>query len=400
MTPYPDSTPSPGTLPDFSLVVGGPLYQLYLRTRMARPPLDLLHRRMVIIPLIAWLPLLVLSIVEGSAAGGAVTIPFLHDIEVHARYLVALPLLIAAELMIHLRIRPVVEQFLQRGIVPAEARPRFDAIVASATRLRNSIAVELILLAFVYIVGHYIWEQQHALSAATWFASVKGSGPRLTWAGSWYAWISIPVFQFILLRWYFRLFVWIRFLWQVSRFDLRLLPAHPDHAGSLGFLGESTTAFAPVLVAQSVLLSGMIAKRIFFEGARLPDFKLEIAGAVGLLLLLVLAPLFAFSGHLARTRRQGINEYGPLASRYVTEFDHKWVRGGAPEGEPLVGSADIQSLADLANSFEVVQTMRLVPFGKEAVIQLVLALVLPIMPLLLTMFPIEELAAKLVEILL
>jgi hypothetical protein len=367
---------------------------------MARPPLDLLHRRMVIIPLIAWMPLFLLSVIEGRAAGGAVTIPFLHDIEVHARYLIALPLLIAAELMIHLRIRPAVEQFLQRGIVPAEPRPRFDAIVVSATRLRNSVAVELILLAFVYIVGHYIWRQQHALSAATWFASMTDSGPRLTWAGCWYAWISIPLFQFILLRWYFRLFVWIRFLWPVSRFDLRLLPAHPDHAGSLGFLGESTTAFAPVLVAQSVLLSGTIAQRIFFEGARLPDFKLEIAGAVGLLLLLVLAPLCAFSGHLASARRQGINEYGPLASRYVTEFDRKWVRGGAPADEPLVGSADIQSLADLENSFEVVQTMRLVPFGKEAVIQLVLALVLPILPLLLTMFPIDELAAKLMEILL
>lgn len=70
----------------------------------------------------------------------------------------------------------------------------------------------------------------------------------------------------------------------------------------------------------------------------------------------------------------------------MTEFDRKWVRGGAPEGESLVGSADIQSLADLANSFEVIQTMRLVPFGKEAVIQLVLAVALPIVPLLLTMF--------------
>jgi len=34
-----------GVPPDFSLVLGGPLYQLFLRTRMARPPLDLfLHR--------------------------------------------------------------------------------------------------------------------------------------------------------------------------------------------------------------------------------------------------------------------------------------------------------------------------------------------------------------------
>lgn len=398
MTPNTGSTPSPEAAPDFSLVLGGPLYQLFLRTRMARPPLDLLHRRMVVIPLVAWLPLLVLSAVQGRVVGGTIAVPFLHDIEAHVRYLLALPLLIAAELVVHSRIRPLVGQFLERGLVSREARPRFDAIVASAMRLRNSVAVEVILIAFVYTVGHYTWRQMHALPAATWFASATDSGLRLTWAGAWYAWISIPVFQFILIRWYFRLFVWIRFLWQVSRLELRLLPTHPDRAGGLGFLGESTAAFAPVLLAQSALLSGMIAGRIFFHGAALPDFKQEIAATVVGLVLLVLAPLFLFTGHLVAARRQGIYEYGPLASRYVTEFDRKWVRGGAPEGEPLVGSGDIQSLADLANSFEVIQAMRPFPFGKGDVIPLVATVALPILPLLLTMFPLEELLARLVKV--
>src|SRR5260370_12406932 len=53
------------TQPDFSLVLGGPLYQLYLRTRLARPPLELLVRRMLAIPLICWLPLLVLAGLAG-----------------------------------------------------------------------------------------------------------------------------------------------------------------------------------------------------------------------------------------------------------------------------------------------------------------------------------------------
>jgi hypothetical protein len=399
-TPNTDAAPSPGPAPDFSLVLGGPLYQLFLRTRMMRPPLDLLVRRMVVISLVAWLPLLLLAVVEGGAVGGAVHVPFLHDIAAPVRFLLALPLLIAAELVVHRRIRPAVGQFLQRGIVPAEARPSFDAIVAAAMRLRNSVAAELILVALVYTVGHYFWRQQQALPAATWFASPTDSGLRLTWAGAWYAWVSIPIFQFILARWYFRLFVWVRFLWQVSRLELHLLPTHPDRAGGLGFLGASATAFAPVLVAQSALLSGVIAQRIFFQGAALPDFKQEIAGAVVILVLLVLGPLFVFSGHLLAARRQGMREYGALASRYVAEFDRKWVQGEAPGGEPLVGSADIQSLADLANSFEVIQTMRPFPFGKEAVIRLVITVALPILPLLLTMFPLDELVARLVRVLL
>jgi hypothetical protein len=119
-----------------------------------------------------------------------------------------------------------------------------------------------------------------------------------------------------------------------------------------------------------------------------------------ILALLVLAPLFLFMGHLVHARRQGIHEYGALASRYVTEFDPKWVRGGAPADEPLIGSADLQSLADLANSFEMIQRMRPFPFGKEALIQLVVTVALPFLPLLLTMFPFEELLSKLVKVLL
>ena len=52
---------------DFSLVLGGPLYQLFRRTRMAGDALELLHRRVVVLTLLAWVPLLLLSVAEGLA---------------------------------------------------------------------------------------------------------------------------------------------------------------------------------------------------------------------------------------------------------------------------------------------------------------------------------------------
>mgnify|MGYP003694419855 CR=1 FL=1 len=89
----------------------------------------------------------------GRAWGDAVRVPFLVDIEVHARFLLALPLLIMAELVVHQRMRPVARQFLERGLIPERSRARFDAAVASAVRLRNSVAAEVLLIAFVYLVG-------------------------------------------------------------------------------------------------------------------------------------------------------------------------------------------------------------------------------------------------------
>ena len=125
--------------PDFSLMLGGPLYQLFLRLRMAKPPLDLLSRRMIIMPLISWLPLLLMSALGGQVVGEGITVPFLSDLGVHVRFLLALPLLIAAEVIVHQHMRPILGQLLQRGIVPPDARPRFHACVESAMRLRNSI---------------------------------------------------------------------------------------------------------------------------------------------------------------------------------------------------------------------------------------------------------------------
>ena len=62
--------------------------------------------------------------------------------------------------------------------------------------------------------------------------------------------MSLPLFQFLLVRWYFRLFIWGRFLWQVSRIQLALIPSHPDRCAGLGFLSTIHETFAPVLIAQ------------------------------------------------------------------------------------------------------------------------------------------------------
>jgi hypothetical protein len=317
-----------------------------------------------------------------------------------ARFLVALPLLIAAEILVHQRTRLVVGQFIERDIITAAVLPKFKGVMASAMKLRNSAAIELILFILIFVGGNYIWRSVRGVEKigtgrGTWFATVTGGGAQLSPAGYWYVFVSRPLFQFILLRWYFRVFIWARFLWQSSRLELNLIPTHPDRAAGLGFLGLSSAAFAPLLFAQGVLLAGTMANQIFFAGAKLTDFKIEIVGAVAVLLLLVLGPLLFFSPCLARAKRTGLREYGMLASRYVREFDLKWVRGGATDNEQLMGSGDIQSLADLGNSFQVIRDIQPFPFGKDAVILLVVITLIPVFPLVLTLIPLEELIRKL-----
>lgn len=384
---------------DFSLVLGGPLYQLWRRLRLAGNTLDLLRRRVFALALLAWVPLLVLSLVEGHAWVGSVPLPFLYDIDIHVRLLLALPLLIVAELIVHQRMRGVVGQFLSRGLIPDAARAKFDAAIASAIRLRNSVAAEVFIIAFVYVVGvGVIWRTHFAPDVASWHGAGTGGRLQPSLAGWWLGCVSLPLFQFLLLRWYFRLFVWARFLWHVSRIELRFMPMHPDRCGGLSFLAMVSQAFAPVLVAQGAVLAGSIADKIFFVGAKLPAFKLEIIGLVAVMVFAILGPLLVFLPQLAAARRKGLREYGILAQRYAREFDHKWLRGGAPADEPLLGSGDIQSLADLGNGYAVVKEMKLAPLTMRNVLQLAVITLFPIAPLLLTMIPLEELLERLLKV--
>jgi hypothetical protein len=385
---------------DFSLVLGGPLYQLWRRTRMAGEAMQLVRRRIIGMLLVAWLPLLALSIAEGTAWGGRVKLPFFRDLEMNTRLLVALPLLIVAEMVVHQRMRRLVRQFVEHGLIPDAAKSRFDKAVASALRLRDSMTAEILLMLFVYCVGVlFVWRTSVAIDLTAWYGVAEGGKLQPSLAGWWMGLISLPLFQFLLLRWYFRLFIWARLMWQVSRIPLKILPTHPDHCGGLGFLAPVCDAFAPVLLAQGTLLAGMMANRIFYRGAKLTDFKLEIIGLVAVMVLAVLGPLLVFTFKLAAAKRAGIIEYGALAHRYVQEFDDKWLRGGAPPDEPFIGSADIQSLADMGNSFATVEGMRVTPFGIKTVLELAVITLLPVMPLLLTVVPMEELLGKLLKLL-
>ena len=379
--------------PDFSLVLGGPLYQMFWRAHLSGPMLELLGRRALLITLFAWVPLLLLSAFEGHLFGSQ-NLTFLRDIESHVRLLLALPLLIIAELIVHRRIGPAVKRFVERGVVTAEDTPKFSAAIEAATRARNSLWLEFGLMLFVLTVGHWIWRYGAALGASSWYATPDRTGIHLTLAGYWFCFVSIPLFQFILLRWYLRLAIWFQLLWRVSRLNLRLLPTHPDRAGGIGFLGGSSYAFAPILFAQGALMAGLIASRILYQGQSLMSFKLSLVTLVGFFVLVILGPLTVFSPLLEHAKRRGLHEYGTLATVYAADFDEKWVRGGA-KGEDILGTADIQSLADLANSYAVVREMRLVPFALNDVARLAIATAAPALPLLLTIMPPEELVTRL-----
>ena len=212
--------------------------------------------------------------------------------------------------------------------------------------------------------------------------------------------MSVPLFQFLLLRWYYRLVIWMRFLWQVSRIRLDLSAMHADHAAGLGFLTGTVIAFVPLLMAHGALLAGNIASHILRFGGTLKDSGPEIAIMVGYLYVLVIGPLLVFAPQVDFARRRAEREYGRLGQRYVKDFEAKWLPDGVPPAGSPLGDADIQSLADIANSISTIGATQVVPVSRGALITVALATLVPIAPLLLTIVPAEELAKRLLQMVL
>src|SRR3954465_8858290 len=155
--------------PEFSIVLGGPLFQLLRRANLEGDHQELLYRRLILFVVITWLPLLLLAAVL-PFGGSAGRLAFLRDIEVHAKFLVALPAFVMAELLVHLRMKPVARRFVERRIISFDDLPRFYRAVESAFGLRNSIALELGLFATVYTFGLWFWHSRFGIEAATWYA--------------------------------------------------------------------------------------------------------------------------------------------------------------------------------------------------------------------------------------
>jgi hypothetical protein len=382
-------------LDDFFLTRGGPFFKLMVRSGLIKPDFARPARRASFLALFTWLPMLILSVLQGLAFDGPVALPFLWDFTVHVRFLISLPLLIIAEVMLDARTNAVVKHFINSGLVRERDYPPFESAVGQAGQLRDSLLAEVLIVGVV-IVNVIFFRVEYLGSGSTWQVLVSEAGGTRTFAGWWYLLVGIPFFQFLLVRWLWRFLIWSHFLRNLSKMDLRLIPTHPDLAAGLGFLSPAQAKYGIVVFALSSLIAAKIGEEILYGGASLLDYKFIIGGYVLLMLMILLAPLLVFTSKLFAVKRRGLLEYSALANEYTQAFDRKWIRKEGPEGELLLGSADIQSLADLGNSFGFVRNMRTFPVDLNGVIPLIMATTLPMLPLVLTVYPFDELVLKIV----
>ena len=375
------------TMKKLSVIEGGPLDRLQRRLGLMKLEAPLIVRRASVFSLVAWLPLLILSALQGTLLTN-VKIPFLYDPSAHIRFLFSVPLLIVAEVVIGPRIVAATSHFITAGLIREDRYPDFDAAIVDSLRLRDSTLAEAVILAITYF-GAFVSIRFLSPTVSTWHALVTESGHRFTLAGYWYALVALPIFQFLVYRWLWRTFIWCRFLRQASKLDLELVPTHPDQAAGLGFLGETHRLFAIFIFAYAATASAIAGREVLFDRVSIQSYKIPITALVVVMLLIFLGPLFMFAPILLRTRRKGLHEYSTLACKLGRLYDRKWVKGN-PLGESLLSTPDNTSLANYSHDYELVDRMRVFPFEPRTAVALALAGLIPMVPLLATVMPMDE----------
>lgn len=382
----------------FLLMEGGPLYRIEKRVGIIKANVPFTKRRALVAALITWVPLLLLAAIRGTAFGHQVPVPYLRDFSTYTRFLLAVPMLLLAENLLGPRIAEAAEHFITSGLVTSKDYARFDDAVNRGLRSRDSKVAEVVvaLIAYITSTSGFI---STAVHVSTWYAVRNEDGSAtLTFAGWWLLLFCSPLFHFLVLRWVWRLFLWFQFLARMAKLDLQLFPTHPDQSGGLGFVGETQRFFGMLLFAYSVAIAGVLANDIVYDKVPLTHFAPAIGIYVVLSLLVLLLPLIVFSGQLIRTKRYGLHEYGTLATSYTGSFHKKWIEHDNPEHEQLLGTGDIQSLADLGNSYNIIERMYALPIEPRTLIHLALATLLPMTPLLLAVMPLKDVLKLLMKV--
>ena len=375
---------------NFLLFSEGPLYKLYQWTGLAKKHYK---QRILIICLLAWLPLVILTFLTHDHFKS-----FMRDVDVHVRLLISLAILLYAEVIANERFQIVIRQFLKCHIISERDHKKYETMIARALQFSGSAAIELLLLIFVITIGRWISNHIRPFDISVWYAVKQNNMVNLTLPGYWYAFVSLPIFQFILMRWYYRIIIWYGLLWRISKLKLQLNSLHPDKAGGIGFLVNSIYGLEPFLMAHSFLLAGIILNYILNAHALLWDFRNEMLTWVIILLFIPLIPMIFFVIKLARVKRNGTNEFDVVANRYVTDFRKKWIDEASQHDAQLLGTPDIQSLADLSNSFNVSAQMRVIPFAKSTILFILIFTLLPFLPLIFTVIPLEQILKQVVSI--
>lgn len=388
----------PTAADNFSLIDGGLFRKVQVRLRVNN------HQGALALAGIcfAWLPLVIFNAIDGTLYTG-VSNPFVDDIAMHARILIALPVLILIRKVIDVKSSGVIKYVSDFLLDPADRQKLLDVKLPRFRKLACSSLTELILLMIILgsilsIVKSGVYGGLQGGDTSWKFAGLPEDNV-MSLAGKWAVFVSIPFFQFMLLQWLWRYIVWMMLLFHISRLPLKLLPTHADRSGGLGILILAQRSFSFIFAAGSLVLSGQLIGYII----KSPDDILMVQrvgiGYIILSVILLMLPLVFFIGRLVKTKQLGLLHLSELGIEMSQTFEKEWLNKEPFEDRVEKRQVDPSMAYDYSSMYDVLQQLRVVPITLRDVIGIAVSLALPFVPILFVYYSAAEVLAKILGLL-
>ncbi len=383
---------------DFSLSEGGPFHDAMVRMHLQNKQGKLAVAGLCI----TWLPLVIISAIEGTLYSGS-QMPFLQDVAMQARVLVALPMLIIIKLAIDSKVTAVAKYLAEALMSPEERQEILSTAFRRAKKLTSSALTEIILL--LIVIGATVSFVKAGVFSAlvggttSWMTYNKDGSHALSVAGYWAVIISIPFFQFLLLRWLWRYFVWMLLLFRLSKAKLNLLPTHADRAGGLGIIMLAQRSFNLIFVAGSVVISGQFIAQLLRDPGSFNIIRTEVIAYIVICIVFLLIPLLFFTGKLFRTKNAGLLHLSNFGATLSRRFEREWINDLPVEKGMQEQHPDPSVVFDYSGIYDSVQQLRTIPATPRDIIGMALTLFVPFIPMLFIHFSVGELLQKIAGLL-
>jgi len=381
------------TLEYFSISEGGPFNK-----GAKKIGLNTNAKQIIVALCITWLPLLIITALEGTFYSG-VSVPLLKDVAIHVRLLIVLPMLLTIKAIINSKSIDLEKYFSDTLMNDNEKQIVLKKELQRVKRLINSAIPEIIFL--LIIIGLTMSPLKGGIlhETTSWRVAVEGGDTVLSFAGKWVVFVSIPIFQFLILRWLWRYIIWSLFLFRLSNTALNLQPTHPDQVAGLGIVADVHKYFGLIFLAINVISSGEMIVRITENPDSFQAIRGEAIGNIAVCVVLIFLPLFFFILKLIKTRHQALMDFGNLGSTLSGKFEEEWLRNIPIEKKVLERKVSTSTLQDYSSVYRSTEKMRSVPFRLHDVVTVILILFIPYIPILLIHFSIIELLQKLLGLL-
>ena len=389
-----ETNPTPWAI---SLVRGDLLFRLQRKIGLIPENGLGIGRRAVFWSLLAWLPIALWAWQNGyllPVDGGE---PLLAHFGINARLLLAVPLFIVAEGMMHSTLTTLLPRLVSSGVVPPGQLDRLRSVLNDIARLRDSVLPWIAIfaaLASFFLVSRPS-EVPHELS----WAKDQSDGAGMGLGVWWYLYVGRTIFLTLLLAWLWRLALLFILFKRIAGLELSMVPTHPDRCAGLGFMARIPVMFVPVVLGISSVFASGWAHQVVYHDVTIASLRVEIIAFVVVVPLVFLAPFISFLGLMLKTKKQGLLDYGDLIGRHGRLVRERWIDGKQVPNDPILDAPELGPIADTAAPYELIGKIRPLPLTMGSLVPLLGAAVLPMVILAALDLPLKTVLKSVLKML-